>query len=303
MKQATALNLLKSGVNVFLTGSAGAGKTYTLNQYIRYLRERNVAVAITASTGIAATHMNGRTIHSWAGIGIKDEMTTAELKRLKESRRQVREQIIKAQVLIIDEISMLHYKQFNLINQVLKYIKENDEPFGGLQLIVCGDFFQLPPVGKNEENNRNKFCFMSPSWVEANFTVCYLTEQHRQGNDLLSDILNAIRKQYIPKAHIDALLATMQQNIGDTFTHLYTHNINVDSTNDRYLREIDGEEKMFIAEMTGDEFLLKTLRASVRAPEELLLKKHAKVMFVKNHSDLYYSNGSLGEVIGFEADN
>jgi nucleoside-triphosphatase THEP1 len=135
MKQETALKLLKAGENVFLTGSAGAGKTYMLNQYINYLKARKVPVAITASTGIAATHMNGMTIHTWAGIGIKDALGEDELKRMKE-RKYLKEHLENAQVLIIDEISMLHAKQLNLVNKVLKFFKESEEPFGGIQVIV-----------------------------------------------------------------------------------------------------------------------------------------------------------------------
>ncbi len=302
MKQETALKLLKAGENVFLTGSAGAGKTYTLNQYINYLKARKVSVAITASTGIAATHMNGMTIHTWAGIGIKDFLSEDDLKRMKE-RKYLKEHLENAQVLIIDEISMLHAKQLNLVNQVLKYFKESDEAFGGIQVIVAGDFFQLPPVGKNDERNRDKFCFMSDAWVEAKFRVCYLTEQHRQGNDYLNDILNAIRAQAISSEHRAALQATRNQNIGETYTRLYTHNMDVDSINFRHLNEIENEPRQFDARCDGNEKLIETLKSSVRAPENLNLKKHAKVMFVKNNFDLGYINGSLGEVIGFEEDD
>lgn len=302
MKQETALKLLKAGENVFLTGSAGAGKTYTLNQYINYLKARKVSVAITASTGIAATHMNGMTIHTWAGIGIKDFLSEEDLKRMKE-RKYLKEHLENAQVLIIDEISMLHAKQLNLVNQVLKYFKESDEAFGGIQVIVAGDFFQLPPVGKNDERNRDKFCFMSDAWVEAKFRVCYLTEQHRQGNDYLNDILNAIRAQAISPEHRLALQATRQQDIGDTYTRLYTHNMDVDSINFKHLNEIDQDPRQFDAQYDGNEKLIETLKSSVRAPEALTLKKHAKVMFVKNNFDMGYINGSLGEVIGFEDDD
>ncbi|WP_179992423.1 MULTISPECIES: AAA family ATPase [unclassified Acinetobacter] len=302
MKQETALKLLKAGENVFLTGSAGAGKTYTLNQYINYLKARKVSVAITASTGIAATHMNGMTIHTWAGIGIKDFLSEEDLKRMKE-RKYLKEHLENAQVLIIDEISMLHAKQLNLVNQVLKYFKESDEAFGGIQVIVAGDFFQLPPVGKNDERNRDKFCFMSDAWVEAKFRVCYLTEQHRQGNDYLNDILNAIRAQAISPEHRSALQATRQQNIGDNYTRLYTHNMDVDSINFKHLNEIDQDPRQFDAQCDGNEKLIETLKSSVRAPEALTLKKHAKVMFVKNNFDMGYINGSLGEVIGFEDDD
>ncbi|MHA3079505.1 AAA family ATPase [Acinetobacter sp. ANC 5502] len=302
MKQETALKLLKAGENVFLTGSAGAGKTYTLNQYIQYLKIRKVPVAITASTGIAATHMNGMTIHTWAGIGIKDTLSDDDLKRMKE-RKYLKEHLENTQVLIIDEISMLHAKQLNLVNQVLKFFKESDEAFGGIQVVVAGDFFQLPPVSKNEERNRDKFCFMSEAWVEAKFRVCYLTEQHRQDDETLNQILNAIRAQDLQHNHIQALTSVRQQDIGETFTRLYTHNLDVDNLNFQHLNAIDGESHQFNAVLDGNEKLLETLKSSVRAPEELTLKKHAKVMFVKNNFDMGYINGSLGEVIGFEEDD
>ncbi|MHA3102668.1 AAA family ATPase [Acinetobacter sp. ANC 3791] len=302
MKQETALKLLKAGENVFLTGSAGAGKTYTLNQYIQYLKIRKVPVAITASTGIAATHMNGMTIHTWAGIGIKDTLSDDDLKRMKE-RKYLKEHLENTQVLIIDEISMLHAKQLNLVNQVLKYFKESDEAFGGIQVVVAGDFFQLPPVSKNEERNRDKFCFMSEAWVEAKFRVCYLTEQHRQDDETLNQILNAIRAQDLQHNHIQALTSVRQQDIGETFTRLYTHNLDVDNLNFQHLNAIDGESHQFNAVLDGNEKLLETLKSSVRAPEELTLKKNAKVMFVKNNFDMGYINGSLGEVIGFEEDD
>ena len=302
MKQETALKLMKAGENVFLTGSAGAGKTYTLNQYINYLKARKVPVAITASTGIAATHMNGMTIHTWAGIGIKDFLSDDDLKRMKE-RKYLKEHLENAQVLIIDEISMLHAKQLNLVNQVLKYFKESDEAFGGIQVIAAGDFFQLPPVGRKDEKNRDKFCFMASAWVEAKFRVCYLTEQHRQDDSILNDILNGIRAQHILPEHIQALQKTHNQDIGETFTRLYTHNMDVDSINYQHLNAIEGDEHQFVAVCDGNDKLIETLKSSVRAPNELSLKKHAKVMFVKNNFDMGYINGSLGEVIGFEEDD
>ncbi len=110
MKQSKALAILKSGRNVFLTGSAGAGKTYVLNQYIQYLKEHKVGVAVTASTGIAATHMNGQTIHSWSGIGIRDEVSVRHLSNLKE-KKYFRDKMDAVKVLVIDEISMLHRNQ------------------------------------------------------------------------------------------------------------------------------------------------------------------------------------------------
>ncbi|MEZ5024348.1 MAG: AAA family ATPase [Chitinophagales bacterium] len=124
MKQEKALSILKSGKNVFLTGSAGAGKTYVLNQYIDYLKARKVPVAITASTGIAATHMNGQTIHSWAGIGIKDSLSSSDLKKLMD-KQYLFKKLTTVEVLILDEISMLHKRQLEMVNKVLQHFKGN----------------------------------------------------------------------------------------------------------------------------------------------------------------------------------
>lgn len=302
MNQATALNILKSGQNVFLTGSAGAGKTYTLTQYIHYLKVRKVPVAVTASTGIAATHMNGMTIHTWAGIGIKEHLSDSDLKSLKE-RKYLCDHIEKAKVLIIDEISMLHARQLNLVNQVLKYFKESDQPFGGMQVIVAGDFFQLPPVGKHGETNRDKFAFMSDAWIEAKFNVCYLTEQHRQDDNQLDQILNQIRAGQVSHGSKQLLLDTKNNNLEADITRLFTHNADVDQINEQHLQGIKNKEHVFNAQTEGNEKLLMTLTSSVRAPESLVLKKSAKVMFVKNNFEEGYINGTLGEVVSFVKDD
>ena len=310
MKQSTALDILKTGKNVFLTGSAGAGKTYTINQYLRYLRARDVNVAVTASTGIAATHMNGMTIHSWSGIGIADELTAKDLARIKK-RQIVAERIERTQVLVIDEISMLHKKQFDMINQVMQAVKDNDLPFGGVQLLVAGDFFQLPPIGEPSETTRDKFAFMSQAWLDADFAICYLTEQHRQKtqNDLvegnqyhgldLNAILNQIRRQEFTEAIMPALQATAHHALAHTRTRLYTHNINVNSINEQELAKLTTPSKTYLAWSEGDEKLIETLKKGVRNNPELLLKIGAKVMFIKNNSDMNVSNGTMGTVVGF----
>ncbi|MGP9556570.1 AAA family ATPase [Psychrobacter sp. AOP7-A1-24] len=306
MRQSSALDILKTGQNVFLTGSAGSGKTYTLNQYIDYLRARRVPVAVTASTGIAATHMNGTTIHSWSGIGIKDELTDRDLTTL--SRKQfLADRLKDTAVLVIDEISMLHAKQLNLVSQVLKHIRKNDKAFGGIQVVVAGDFFQLPPIGSKGETNREKFAFMSEAWLDAKFHICYLSEQHRQVSDAanggldLDDILNQIRRQEVTFEAIAALEATYDQSVDIKRTRLYTHNLNVNKINDKELASLDGEMMRFEATATGDSKLVETLKKTVRTQDELILKVGAKVMFIKNNAELGVSNGTMGELIGFAA--
>ena len=306
MRQSSALNILQTGQNVFLTGSAGSGKTYTLNQYIHYLRARRVPVAVTASTGIAATHMNGTTIHSWSGIGIKDEMTERDLIAIAR-KPFLADKLKDTAVLIIDEISMLHAKQLNLVNEVLKHVRKNDTAFGGIQVVVAGDFFQLPPVGSKGETNREKFAFMSQAWLDAKFHICYLSEQHRQVSEAanggldLDDILNQIRRQEVTFEAIAALEATYDQNVDIKRTRLYTHNLNVNKINDKELAELSGEMMRFEATSIGDSKLVETLKKTVRTQDELILKIGAKVMFIKNNTELAVSNGTMGELIGFAA--
>ena len=300
MTQSKALAILKSGRNVFLTGSAGAGKTYVLNQYIQYLKEHKVGVAVTASTGIAATHMNGQTIHSWSGIGIREDISYSYLNSLKH-RKYFRDKMEKVKVLVIDEVSMLHRNQLDLVNKVLKYFKENDFPFGGIQVIFSGDFYQLPPIGDEFESSRQKFAFMSDAWVEAEPVICYLTEQHRQSNNALNDILNEIRNGEVTQRSLDLLESRLEfhPDEGEMETKLFTHNADVDRINQMFLSQIGGSARTFKASFKGSEALIETLKRSVLALENLEVKVGAQVMFVRNNYEAGYVNGTLGRISGF----
>src|SRR3989338_10848077 len=145
MTQNQALSILKTGANVFLTGEPGSGKTHTVNEYVAYLRQHNIEPAITASTGIAATHISGITIHSWSGIGIKRKLDKYDLDKISSSS-YVGKRVRRAKVLIIDEVSMLSAETLSMIDAVCREVKQNPEPFGGLQMILVCDFFQLPPI-------------------------------------------------------------------------------------------------------------------------------------------------------------
>lgn len=303
MQQEKALAILKSGKNTFLTGSAGTGKTYVLNQYIAYLKERKMTVAITASTGIAATHMNGMTIHSWAGIGVKESISQKDLVNMR-SKKYLKTHLEKATVLIIDEISMLHRNQLDAIDTVLRYFKDPLLPFGGVQLVLCGDFFQLPPIGNQGETSKEKFAFMSEAWLKADLSVCYLTEQYRQSDNDLNLILNEIRAGKISENSIFKLQDASKNKLDNQVepTKLYTHNYDVDQVNAKHLAKLNGKSRSFKAKTSGNKKLIETLKKSVLAGEELIFKIGAKVMFVKNDKDKRYVNGSLGTVIGFNED-
>ncbi|MEN9649744.1 MAG: hypothetical protein RL094_711 [Candidatus Parcubacteria bacterium] len=298
MTQKEALEILKSGRNVFVTGPAGSGKTHLINTYIEFLKAHNIDVGITASTGIAATHMGGVTIHSWAGIGINNFLTEYDLEAMAE-KSYLSSRFDKVKVLIIDEVSMLHHFRFDLINKVMKAMKGNNDPFGGVQVVLCGDFFQLPPVSRFGEP-KGEFIYKSESWREADFTICYLEEQFRQKDLVMNTILNEIRSGEVSKEAQNHLKS--RENVR-TYkevepTKLFTHNIDVDALNFTELEKLKSSE---VADHTmqtkGKENLALSLKKSCLAPEQLRLKVGARVMCVKNNFEVGYVNGTLGVVV------
>ncbi len=303
MTQDEAIDILKLGRNVFLTGPAGSGKTYLLNRYIEYLKKHNVPVAITASTGIAATHMEGRTIHSWAAIKISRHLTKKELDQLFYTP-EIRARITHARVLIIDEVSMLDEARLDLVDEVCRKLRDNPFSFGGLQLIVCGDFFQLPPVPSRGEPPP-KFAFMSSAWQGADIITCYLEKQYRQNDLRFFEILNAIRNNEAAEPARAILMERHQKSIDGIKkpTKLYAHNSRVNAINDFELGQIDEEEHKFEMYSEGNLELVTELKRSCLAPSELTLKKGTFVMFVKNNFNNGYANGTLGTVIGFDEDS
>lgn len=301
MIQKDALNLLMLGKNVFLTGQAGSGKTYVLNLYIQYLKKHKIPVAVTASTGIAATHINGGTIHSWSGIGIKSVLTSQDIKRIFGNEKRLAK-LQNAKVLILDEISMFHAYRLDMVNTICKKARLNDRPFGGLQVIFCGDFFQLPPI-KEKDFEESSFAYKSDGWKELDLTICYLDEQHRQWDDSLLTILNDIRSQEVSEYTYEKLTNRLNKNIGHSIpTKLYTHNADVDSINSVQLEKIDKPIQLFEMTSEGTKELIDVLIKGCLAPAELKLKVGALVMFIKNNPVKGYSNGTLGKVKGFDTD-
>ena len=325
MTQAQALAIMKTGVNVYLTGSAGSGKTHTLRQYIEWLGEHDIPVAITASTGIAATHMNGQTIHGWSGIGVREFLTDSDLDAL-EQKQYLFKRFEKARVLIIDEVSMLHAHRLDMVERVCRRFRRNDAPFGGLQVILSGDFFQLPPVtkagarsapaqsifpqqemfvdyesGEQIEEPKSDMVIYSNAWKRMKPAICYLTEQHRQEDNNFLEILNAIRDNTISQKHKDLITSRLNAEISALPTKLYTHNVDVDSINYAELQKLEGLEKEFIMMGHGHDVLVDILKKSCLAPSSLRLKKGAEVMFIKNNYEEGYVNGTRGVVVDFDS--
>ena len=300
MTQNQTLAILADGHSIFLTGPAGSGKTYVLNQFIRDARADGKSVAVTASTGLAATHLGGNTIHSWSGIGIADELHKKHASDLSKSRQ---DQIINADILIIDEVSMLHDYRLDMVDQICREARGDSAPFGGLQVVLSGDFYQLPPVNR-QDTRQGGFITDSDAWEELDPAVCYLEEQHRQNDDDLLEILTALRDNDLRRHHGEKLLErrAAQKPSEHLATELYTKNIDVDSVNTRKLHQMDGEIHELEMTSSGRKGAVEALKKSCLAPEILQLKKGAFVMFVKNSPEKKYVNGTLGTVVGFSSE-
>ena len=297
MDQELALAILLSGRSALLTGAAGTGKTYLLNTFIAQARKRGKKVSVTATTGLAATHLGGNTIHSWSGIGVSDHLPNNFFERLSKTRRDV---ISKTDVLIIDEISMLHDFRLDMIDKVLRTVRENDQPFGGIQLVMSGDFFQLPPVNRPNEQGGG-FVVYSDAWQELQPAVLYLERQYRQNDERLLEILTALRTGDVRRRHVEALLARTKIEPPDgDITELHTVNVDVDDINIQKLAELPGEERSYQQTTTGSKIYVENLQRSVLAPENLAIKLGALVMAVKNSPQKLYANGSIGTVVDFE---
>lgn len=303
MTQGEALEVMKTGVNVFLTGAPGTGKTYTINAYIKWLKERAVEPSVTASTGIAATHIGGRTIHSFIGIGVVDHLDDYVIDTIMQ-RESLYKRLTNAKVLIIDEISMLDSKVLDKINIILQGVRRVEKPFGGLQVIFVGDFFQLPPVARNGE--QKKFAYESLAWRDAKPLVCYLEEQFRQNEEILLDLLLSIRNRTISSKHKtfleERIEVTRNLENDSEMTRLYTHNLDVDKINNQKLQELETKEFEYEMKTVGSRPRVEALQKSCLAPADLRLKVGAKVMFVKNDMEGQYVNGTIGVVINLSMD-
>jgi ATP-dependent DNA helicase PIF1 len=300
MTQAGALKILKTGANVFLTGEPGSGKTHTINAYVNFLREHDIEPAITASTGIAATHIGGMTIHAWSGIGIKDELSPYDLDRLSTNEYLVK-RLTKTKVLIIDEVSMLSAETLNMVDQVCRALRRSELSFGGLQVVLVGDFFQLPPVTRSGQ--RMQFAFQSASWRELRPLVLYLHEQHRQDDQIFLNVLSALRLNKFDVSHQGYLASRVIGDEGELpvgVTKLFCHNQDVDRLNDDELECLETEARCYQMQTTGRTALVETLKKGCLSPENLKLKVGATIMFTKNNPQAGFVNGTLGVVMAYE---
>jgi ATP-dependent exoDNAse (exonuclease V) alpha subunit len=301
MRQRQALSVMLGGASVFLTGAPGAGKTFVLNEFIRRARARGKRVAVTASTGIAATHIGGMTIHSWSGLGIKDSLSEWDIDRLKDNDRLLK-RYNATDILVIDEVSMLHGSRLDMVNLVCKLLRASDKPFGGLQVVLVGDLFQLPPISR--AGQQIDFAHTSAAWHELDPNICYLTEQHRQTveGDGLLQLLEAMRRGDVNEWHEEQLTNRLGLQPGQDViaTKLYSHNVDVDAINAGQLKQLPGTKHSYTMQFGGQKSRAEQFAKALLAPEILTLAIDAEVMFVVNDPGSGFYNGSRGVVVDFD---
>jgi len=300
MKQSIALNILQSGHNVFITGSAGTGKTHLLRQYIQYLHERKVYPTIVAPTGIAASHLKGQTIHSFFALGIRDGVVDNGFVEGLLEKRYLKTRFSKLKILIIDEISMVSPELFASMDKILRAFKNSPDPFGGVQVVISGDFFQLPPVSR--EPKAKRFAWQAEVWKALELKSCYLQEKFRQDDMRLITLLDEIRSATVSQESHMLLQSRMHMSLDIEFspTKLYTHNVDVDRINQNELDTLPSKPQLYVYSSKGSTKNIEKIFKTSLVLEELTLKKDAIVLFIKNNPEKGYVNGTTGIVIDFE---
>lgn len=303
-QRGVAAAVVDEGKSVFFTGSAGTGKSVLMRAIISQLRQKYKRepdrLAITASTGLAACVIEGTTLHSWAGIGLGKEPAPELVKKIKRNAK-TKSKWLRTKVLIVDEISMVDGELFDKLEQVARAIRNNGRPFGGIQLVVTGDFFQLPPVP--ERNTVAKFAFDAATWSTCIQHTILLTHVFRQKDPVFANMLNEMRLGKLSNASI-AEFRKLSRPLLFTddvdATELFPTRGEVDAANNSRMQRLSGQVMTYEATDSGvpDLNVRAKILANFMAPEQLTLKKGAQVMLIKN-IDPQLVNGTLGKILCF----
>lgn len=310
--QQNAMELFQKGFNLFITGGAGTGKSYLIKSiYDRFSGEKQIG--LTSLTGVSALLIGGTTIHSYFGLGLYNESTPIEVyvKKIRDNPKLF-SRVLETQVLIIDEVSMMEYSMLFTMDLIAKEIRRNNLPMGGIQLLLVGDFFQLPPVNCSIDTTR-RYVFQHPIWNEIIDESIVLETVHRQNERQLIDILNCIRvgnvdrrvRKYLNQLKIDEENPTV--NIDD-FPHLKSLKKDNNEINLNKLNELKTPETLYVGRVY-DKKNFKIERTnpnyywpkSINFEEELRLKIGAIVMVCYNvNISSGIVNGSIGKITGFD---
>jgi ATP-dependent exoDNAse (exonuclease V) alpha subunit len=302
------IEALETGQNLLITGGAGVGKSYNLRKVIEWADDNNKEVARTALTGMASLQFEcGETVHRCFGIGNKTnkEKHLSSIVTSFKFTKETRFELEVCDLFIIDEVSMLRADVLELLDAILKYVTRKDEPFGGKQVILSGDFMQLPPIVKPEERKElpNPWCFQSPVFLDLNFKIIYLTEIKRQDDQKFCLALNMVRAGAINDAVDEYFFNTHRHKFpeGVEPVNLLSTNNEVNRVNEKRLEQINEPLEKYQATINfkpGHERERDKLVRDCPAMESLELKVGAQVMVLVNDKHYAYVNGSMGTYLG-----
>jgi ATP-dependent DNA helicase PIF1 len=321
-EQMEVFEYIKSGKNVFITGPGGTGKTFLIQniyKWFKYNERKNIQV--TALTGCAAVLLkcNAKTLHSWAGIGLGNGPIEDVINRVSFNKFK-RKNWLSIDILVIDEVSMLSSKLLSILDGIAKRIRNNTLPFGGIQLVFSGDFYQLPPVGNKSDIGSTEYCFENPIWNTLFEKQIQLKKIYRQSDEVFCNILNEIRIGKLSRKNYDILKSRcIPSTDADDIkpVRLLARRNDVSIINDKEMMTLDGEYKDFNMEIIKTlpdnkrnksisesqlKIELDTLKNNIIAEENLTLKIGAQVMCIVNidiDGETPLVNGSCGIVTGF----
>lgn len=295
-----ALDLMQNGGPfTFITGRAGTGKSTLLKHFRETTKLR---APVLAPTGVAALNVEGETIHRFfrfaPGITVKDARRNGGFARDPEVYK-------KADLLIIDEISMVRADLLDCMDQFLRVVRKNKRPFGGLRIVVIGDLFQLPPVVSSTEIEAFSEMYDSPYFFSSEVAkelfnagkmdFIELEKVYRQSDKAFIGLLNAVRNRSVTQEELTKLNVRVQSSLPPGVIILTAVNAAADEVNERHLKSLTGPTKIFKGDLRGEFSERET-----PAEPELRLKKGARVMCVANDQEGRFVNGSLGWVMGFK---
>ena len=287
--------------NIFITGSGGVGKSVLVEKIVSELRDKlgnNGQVAVTASTGKAAFNIHGCTLHSFSGIGLGKEEAEPLAKRVKYNTNSY-SRWKKVKALIVDEVSMINGILFDKLEYIARYVRDSTEPFGGIQLVLVGDFLQLPPVSTGPVKEPR--VFEAKSWNSCIKEYDKLTSILRQKDDKFIQCLQKIRVGHVDEEttiFLNSLSRELNNDSEVIPVNLYATRNRADIYNYSQLEKINEKQVSFSALDEGTARNSTSILDQCPAPSELTLKKGAQVMLVKNlTNDLV--NGTVGIIVDF----